>query len=405
VTKAPLAGAPSRWHLRLFRWRRLLIVAACLTIVSAGVGIWWYSRPRTVDPFVAARAALDRDDLARARQLWMELKSTPGREQQAAFVRGALLLKKGYYYPALDDLQRVRQDPQFRLPALALIGQAWHRLGRHVEAQAALQEVLKDEPDSVEAHRWLAASYYDLGAIHYAVFHLERTGQLDPTDFRPYRLLGLINKDYERDSVAVQKYEESLRRKSHQPDWADVREELAVCQTRLRRYREALATLAPCPETAAVAVLRAECHHALGELPRAKETLARALALEPDDLGALVLHGTLLLEEGDPVKAAAAFRRAADAHPKDYMAHLKLAQAYSQSGQSELAEAEQKKADDIRELRRVFAELHQAAWDSPEDIQVRLRLAEIAKALGRPDLEEVWLRSAAALRPLAKGTP
>jgi len=402
VTKAPLPGAAGRWRMSLFRWRWLLIVAALLAIAAVGAGLWWQGRPTKLDPFEEARAALDRGDLPRSRQLWMQLKSSQGREQQATFLRGAILLKKGYYYPALDDLQGLQQDPQLRLPALALIGQAWYHLGRHIESQAALQEVLKAKPDSVEAHRWLAASYYDLGAIHHAVFHLEETGRLDPTDFRPFRLLGLIHKDFEQYDDAILKYKESLRRKSDQPDWAEVREELAACQTRLRSYRDALATLAPCPESTAFDVLRAECHHALGETSLAKEALARALARESENLDALVLQGTLLLEDGDSRRAAEVFRSAVHAHPMDYLAHLKLAQALSQASEPDLAQAEQKKADYIRELRRVFSELHQVAWDSPDDIQVRLRLAELAKELGRPDLEEVWLRSAAALQPLEK---
>jgi hypothetical protein len=82
------------------------------------------------------------------------------------------------------------------------------------------------------------------------------------------------------------------------------------------------------------------------------------------------------------------------------MLHFKLAQAYAQAGKPKQAETEQKLADEIREIRKEFADLHQAAWDRPDDAAVRLRLAELAGKLGRPDLADVWLKSAAALTPL-----
>jgi hypothetical protein len=80
------------------------------------------------------------------------------------------------------------------------------------------------------------------------------------------------------------------------------------------------------------------------------------------------------------------------------MAHFKLAQAYSQAGKKELAEAAQETTEGIRLLRLEFAQLHQLAWDRPADAEVRLRLAELASQLDRPDLADVWLKSASALK-------
>jgi hypothetical protein len=80
------------------------------------------------------------------------------------------------------------------------------------------------------------------------------------------------------------------------------------------------------------------------------------------------------------------------------MAHFKLAQAYSQTGKEELAKAEQETTERIRLLRLEFAQLHQTAWDRPRDAQVRLRLAELARELDRPDLADVWLKSADSLQ-------
>jgi tetratricopeptide (TPR) repeat protein len=310
----------------------------------------------------------------------------------------------GYYYPGIDELAKLQDRPQFQARAQTLIGEAWYYLGRHVEAQTALHQALEADPTAIDAHRWLAASYYDMGAVPGALHHLNRTAELDPSDYRPLRLLGLVHKDYERYEDAIPMYEESLRRKADQSDWDQVRRELAACQIKLRRYRDALKSLQPCPPSADVLVLRGECFHALGETEAAKDSLRDALDVEPKHLSALVLQGSILLEEGAYDQAIESFLTAIERHPKDYMAHFKLAQAYAQADKPELAAAERKTAEDIREIRKVFADLHKAAWDDPGNMRIRLHLAQLAKELGRPDLEAMWLKAAAALEPTASAT-
>jgi tetratricopeptide (TPR) repeat protein len=382
--------------------RRLLWgVALALAAAAIAGGLWWqYGHDLQEDPLQRGLAALERGEFAAARHCVTELRALDGHESQATFLRGAMLVKMGYYYPGLDDLDKVQHPPELKQRSLILMGEAWYYLGRHVEAQAALRQVVESDPAAIDAHRWLASSYYDMGAITDALVHLQRTAELDPADHRPQRLIGLIYKDFERYEDAAPMYEESLRRKGDQPDWAQVRQELAACQLKLRRHQDALATLKPCPQSPAVLVLQAECLHALGKTAAAKEAVQTALDQEPQNLEALVLLGSILLEEGSINQAIDSFERAAKNHPKDYMAHFKLAQAYAQANRPEMAAAEQKVADHLREVRKLFADLHQAAWNDPQDARVRLRLAQLAKELDRPDLEQVWLKAAAALQSL-----
>jgi Flp pilus assembly protein TadD len=104
-----------------------------------------------------------------------------------------------------------------------------------------------------------------MGAITGSLHHLQRTAKLDPSDHRPLRLLGLIYKDFERYEDAVPEYEEALRLDPNQPGWDELRQELATCQIKLRRFRDALATLGPCSQSASVLVMQAECLHALDD--------------------------------------------------------------------------------------------------------------------------------------------
>ena len=89
-------------------------------------------------------------------------------------------------------------------------------------------------------------------------------------------------------------------------------------------------------------------------------------------------------------------------HPRDYLARLKLAQAYAGCGREAEADEARAEAERIRALRREFADLHQEAWAKPADAAVRRRLAAMAAALDRPDLEEVWLEAAAAVEAVRK---
>jgi tetratricopeptide (TPR) repeat protein len=391
---------PPRTSASRSRWLLVGAIAVAASSALAIVGARHYGLGFADRKFEAALTALAQGDASQARQYARELKSSGDASQRASFLRGATLLKKGYYYPALDVLEKAKHDPELKVRALTLMGQAWYQLGRHIEAQAVLLEALQDAPDSAEAHRWLAASYYDLGVIDDAVRHLLRTAELDSTDPRPHRLLGLMHKDFERFEDAIPFYQESLACKADQEDASEIRRELAVCQIKARRNRDALATLARCPDQPAIEVLRAECLHGLGQIAPAKAALARALKGEHDNLGGLLLNGTILLEEGDARAAIDPFRRAIDKHPKDYTAHFMLAQAYGKAGEQELAKPEHEAAEKIRVVRHEFSQLHKAAWERPGDVRVRLRLAALAQELGRPDLAEVWLRSAAALQPI-----
>jgi tetratricopeptide (TPR) repeat protein len=403
VATHPLPDGPRG---RLVASRRFLAPLLLVALLAAAAGAWWWAGQRkAASPLEKGWIALGGNDLAAARRSLSELKAMPDSERQAALLRGAILLKKGFLYPAIDELNVAQSDAELRPRALTSIGEAWYRLGRHLEAQSALQQALELDPDNLDAHRWLAASYYDLGATQDAIRHLKRTAELAPTDQRPHRLLGLIYKDYERYQDAIVHYQESLRRNSDQPDWDQVRQELAACQIKNLQYREALATLETCAASQSVLVLRAECHYALGQSDAAKEALQGALGQAANNLEALLLWGTMLLEDSQTDEAINVLERAAQVAPQDYLAHFKLSQAYAQANRPELAAKERKTADYLRDVRKVFAELHTAAWDNPEDANIRLRLAQLAKELGRTDLEQMWLKSAAALQPLAEVPP
>ena len=388
----------------------LAALAVLITIVALRGGFTrrGVAAPPAVEELVRTGwKAVDDENAAAARASIRSLRAA-GASGLAAVVQARLLVARGFSRPALDvlagiateDRERVGSDVD-RLVHLVR-GEAAYRLRIYPVAERELTAVLAAAPDSVDAHRLLAAMYYDAGVIPAAIEHLKATARLAPTDSRPHRLLGLIHNDYERYPEAVEHYRESLRRSPDQPDRDDVLVELAGSLVKLRSHREALATLEPLPKVDAADLIRAECLLAIGDRAAARALVDSLLRASPDDLGALVLDGSVHLEDGDPQGALGPLQRVVGRHPRDYLARLKLAQAYAGCGREAEADEARAEAERIRALRREFADLHQEAWTKPADTAVRRRLAAMAAALDRPDLEEVWLEAAAALEAVRK---
>ena len=383
----------------------LLFLAGAAVAVAVGWG--WKGRridaaaPTPMALATAAWEAVDREDGAAARQAIRSLRER-GAAGLAGVVQARLLVARGFSRPALDLLAALPADATAADDAdlLRLVhlvrGEAAYRLRLYPLAEQELNAVLAAAPDSVDAHRLLAAMTYDAGAIPAAIEHLEATARLAPTDPRPHRLLGLIHNDYERYPEAVEYYEESLRRSPDQADRNEVLVEMAGSLVKLHRHREALATLDKLAGGAAD-LLRAECLLAIGDRGAARGIVNRILETSPDDLGALRLEGSIDLEDGNPQGAVRPLERGVAKHPRDYLVRLKLAQAYAGAGREADADAARAEAERIRALRRTFADLHQEAWARPGDADVRRRLATMAADLDRPDLEQVWLEAAAAV--------
>ena len=402
---------PEPSHTLVSRRRRGWLVGGLLLMAGAAVAVavgWgWKGRgidaaaPTSMALATAAWEAVDREDGAAARQAIRSLRER-GAVGLAGVVQARLLVARGFSRPALDLLAALPADATaaddadlVRLVHLVR-GEAAYRLRLYPLAEQELNAVLAAAPDSVDAHRLLAAMTYDAGAIPAAIEHLEATARLAPNDPRPHRLLGLIHNDYERYPEAVEYYEESLRRSPDQADRNEVLVEMAGSLVKLHRHREALATLDKLAGGAAD-LLRAECLLAIGDRGAARGIVNRILETSPDDLGALRLEGSIDLEDGNPQGAVRPLERGVAKHPRDYLVRLKLAQAYAGAGREADADAARAEAERIRALRRTFADLHQEAWARPGDADVRRRLATMAADLDRPDLEQVWLEAAAAV--------
>lgn len=375
-------------------------VALLTVLVAAVVGCALFLARRGRLPptrlVAAGMEAVDRGDAPGARAIVRRLRRC-GAAGEATAVEARLLLAKGFAQPAVDAVAGLGGRPDLDVLRRLVEGEAAFRAGRFPVARTLLGGVVEADPGAVAAHRLLATLAYDTGSIPEALGHLDAVRRLVPGDPRPVRLMALIHSDYELYAEAIPFYEESLARDPDQADREDLLTEMASCQLKVRRYDDALATLERAAGSPEQRLLEAECRLALGQTDDARALVDGVLAARPDDASALVLRGTIRLEDGDAAGAVAALTAAVRVQPRDYQARITLARALATVGRDEESRREQAEGEAIRTLRAEFAELHQKAWDAPRDAAVRLRLAEVADALGRPDLGRVWREAAAAV--------
>lgn len=342
-------------------------------------------------------AAYVSGDLEGLRARLHALRLHPGTEQECRVLSAGLHNKQRQFKEALGLLDGQTFRDGIRPLALTLCGEALVGLERPLNAESLLLDAVVADPDAVEAHRWLAVIYYDLGVIDRAETHLKRVSELDPADYRPSRLLGLINKDFELFDAAIPHYEESLRRGVNQAVRQQVLLELAECQIEQRRFADALQVLAKAAPSAARETLTAECYYNLGRHRDAVEVLDQVLDESPHHLRALMLRADMALEKNDSHRAVELLLLASEQHPFDYSARRKLAQSLARIGKDAEAREQLTRADELKNVRSRFAKLHEEAAEKPHDAAVRRDLARLAEQMGRPELRDMWAKAAAAI--------
>jgi tetratricopeptide (TPR) repeat protein len=399
----------------------LLLSVAILGLAGAALAVlgrarWgdfgWYYHPTAEYRFRRAQQALRQNNKGRAEDIasWLD---TQGQKDRAILLRGEILLLQGQSYArigdsraqvclsgAVDKLSQIRDQGLLRREATILIGKCLLDLNRTSEAEQAFAFVLAEDADQVEAHRGLAAIYYDQGALGKAVTHLQRVAVLDPLDGRPHRLMGLIFKEMEQYPQALAAYQEALERDLHGQSPATTRKELAETLVKLTRPADALEVLGqfdPEPQDfTAVQTLRGECLWALGRHEEARAVLDHTLATQTPSGDLYRLRAKMHLEAGEPQAAATLLKRALALDRHDFASRYQLVLAYRQLGDATEAAEQQRLFDRSQKDFAELSRLNHEALKDPWDQAVRLDLAAVCDRLDKPKEAAMWRRAAHA---------
>jgi len=343
--------------------------------------------------------ALDEGDFEQAAQLRSQLVGHPTFAVMADAISALMLVKQGQPDKALEAAQRVSRVPVMEAEAYLIAGEAFRAQGQWGEATAAFHGALQSHPEHLRAHRWLGAIYYDTGAMGLAVNHLRKVAELDLTDYRAFRLAGLIHYDYQKYDDAVQDYRQALQRPLPKPVENAIRLELADSLRELRQIDDALAVLQQCEPLADVLAMRAFCYESAGDDPRALELALEAIALEPQQRRANLVAGRIYLTERNWQQAIKHFRTVVQGDPTAHEPRFLLGRALLQSGAQQAGQAELERSTELKEMTLQLAQLHLEAMERPEDVGLRVRMGQLAEQLGRPRTAATWYRAARGLDP------
>jgi tetratricopeptide (TPR) repeat protein len=381
--------------------RRTLVGGLALALVC-GLVAWIVSGAiirleGPADHFRGALAAFEQNDLGQVSERMEVLRLVPDYTPHVHLLQGMLLLRSNQpVEEAMRELGLAKEHPQTAPWAYTLAGEILYKIGNLGGAVSVLQQAIVLDDQRTDAHRWLAAAYYDLGAMEEAVRHLAVVSELDLDDPRPNRLRGLIHKDYEKYLLAIEDYEESLRR---QPGQKDVLFELAYCLAKVRQLDRALEILRECEATAEALTLAAECEYAQDNVEATRNLLDQAFQLPDPPTEAFQLRATLALDTRDVEQAAEVLEQGIAQYPKDFTLRFKLSQAYRRLGREAEAEEQAGLSEELRGLRYRFSELHEEAINKPLDPEVRYQLGLLAQQLEQPQLAVSWFRATLALDP------
>lgn len=380
------------------RWYSLtatsIIVATCIV-----VSMVWFGERNPKESFLRGLDAYRAGDTATLADVAVRLSKLAAFQSHHHLLRGLLLMRSQSTRDALQEFGQALGDVDTTALALGYSGEILYGVGAYQDAERMLRAAVEADATLVDAHRYLIATYYDIGAMDNALTHIGKVIELAPTDMRPWRIEGLILKDFEKYDEAIKAYLGALERSPSKPIEQEIRSELAECYLQLRRHEDALVQLAEVPPSGESMSQTTECLLALGRAKEADESLRRALQLEPGNLRAQTIEVTLSLEQGLLDAAARKLNAAIALHPRDFNLRSLAMQTFQKLGETKQADDQQAKMKELRELKDRFSALNIKAIRNPGDASIRLELGDTAVELGMGDAAVGWYKAAVAMDP------
>ena len=295
-------------------------------------------------------------------------------EQVTSYGRSELAQK------AIDEYRKaIEADPgsEFLTASLA---ELYVKTGRIRDAVMQAQDILKHDPNNLEAHKLLGRIYLrslgDMPAgngsdnvLKLAIDQYEQIVKLEPGNVDDHLLLGRL---YRVDND-LQKAEQELKTAVKlDPNSEEAVTTLAILYTDEGDSARALQVLSAVPDTAR----SAKVYSALGatyeqrkEYKKAIDAYRKSIELDRDNLDAIRGLAENLLNDGQMDAALEQYKVIADANPEDAQSYLRMAEIYRRQGKFDEALENLKKADSM----------------VPDSLEVPYNMAAIYEAQGRYD--------------------
>jgi tetratricopeptide (TPR) repeat protein len=303
-------------------------------------------------------------------------------EEMAAYGRSDLVSK------AIEEYRlAIEADPTSEYLSSGL-AEIYARTGRIKDAVSEAQDILKRDPQNLEAHRLLGHIYLrSLGEIQggsgsasdnvlkLAIEQYEQIIKLDPSSVDDHIMLGRL---YHADSQLRKAEEEEKTAAKLAPDSEEAVTALAMLYNEEGNAEKAAETLASVPEGTRSAKLYAvlgETYSQQKDYKKAIEAYQHAIALDRDNLDAIRGLADSLQNDGQTEKALQQYKIIADANPEDARTYIRIAEIYRKQGKLDLALQNLKKAGSM------VQDSDQISYDTASVYQAQGRYDEAAQEL------------------------
>jgi tetratricopeptide (TPR) repeat protein len=295
-------------------------------------------------------------------------------EQVAVYGRSDLANK------AIEEYrQAIEADPtsEFLTAALA---ELYAKTGRIRDAVMEAQDILKRDPNNLEAHKLLGRIYLrSLGDIQsgngsqnvlkLAIEQYEQIIKIEPDSVDDHLLLGRLYKVNNDLQKAESEFKTALKL---QPDSEEAVTTLALLYTEEGDSTRAAQVLSSVPDASRSAKLYSVLGYTYEqqkEYKKAIDAYRKAIALDRDNLDAIRGLAENLMNDGQTEAALEQYKVIADANPEDAQTYVRIAEIYRRSGKFDLALENLKKAQSM----------------VPDSIDVPYNIARVYQAQGRYD--------------------
>jgi len=324
-------------------------------------------------------------------------------EQMAAYGRSDLVNK------AIEEYRlALEADPSSEYLSSGL-AELYARTGRIRDAVSEAQDILKRDPQNLEAHRLLGHIYLrSLGdmqggsgsdsVLKLAIQQYEEIVKLDPKSVDDHIMLGRL---YHANNELKKGQEEEKLAMKLSPDSEEAVATLAMFYSEEGDPAKAAETLASIPESnrsAKLYLMLGGTYDQQKDYKRSIDAYQRAIALDRDNLDAIRGLAEALFNDGQTAKALQQFQVIADANPEDARTYIRIAEIYRRQGKLDQALQSLKKAQsmvkDSDQISYGIAEIYQTQGrydEAAQQLQALLKANESKTAQDDQDNRSVFL--------------
>jgi tetratricopeptide (TPR) repeat protein len=277
------------------------------------------------------------------------------------------------------------------------LAELYAKTGRIRDAVLEAQDILKKDPNNLEAHKLLGRIYLrSLGDVQsgsgsdsvlkLAIDQYEEIIKLEPDNVDDHLLLGRLyrlNNDLRK---AESEFKIAVKL---QPDSEEAVTTLAYLYNEEGDSARAAETLSAVPDAARSAKLYSALGYTYEQRKEYKPAITayrKAIELDRDNLDAIRGLAQNLLNDGQTDAALEQYKIIAESNPEDAQTYLRMAEIYRRNGQFDLALENLKKAEsmvqDSMEVPYNMAAVYQAQGRYDDAAQI---LQELVKKTDKPD--------------------